>query len=265
MSEELNVVETTEETAQSTTEVVQSSPSMEDVARTQGWKPKEEYDGDPSRWVSAETFVAKGELIDKIESIGRELKEQKKANVMLLEHHQKVKESEFSRAVEFLKAQKKIALEEGDAGKVVDLDEQLATVRETQQLQKQQTVSQPQGIHPDFAQWVRGNEWYAKDADMRSTADALGLKHASQHPDLSPNEVLDFVSKQIKKVYPEKFQNPNRIKPSSVEGTTPPASGSKDSLQMTEEEKQVMNTFVRSGVMSKEDYIAELKKMKGIK
>lgn len=244
--------------------VQQSAPSMEDVARSQGWKPKEEYDGDPSRWVSAETFVAKGELIDKIENLGRELKEQKRANAMLLEHHKKVKESEFSRAIEFLKAQKKAALEEGDAEKVVELDEQLATVRETQTMQKQ-TVQQAPAIHPEFAQWVNGNDWYAKDAELRSVADAMGMRYAQNNPGITPKDVLDFVSKQIKKNYPEKFTNPNRSRPSAVEGASQASTRKSDDFTMTDEEKQVMNTFVRSGIMSKDEYMAELKKMKGVK
>jgi len=33
---------------------------------------------------------------------------------------------------------------------------------------------------------------------------------------------------------------------------------------MSEDEKRVMNTFVRTGVMSKEDYIAQLKLIRGV-
>ena len=34
--------------------------------------------------------------------------------------------------------------------------------------------------------------------------------------------------------------------------------------KMTEEEKRVMNTFIRQGIMTKDDYISELKKTKGV-
>jgi hypothetical protein len=33
---------------------------------------------------------------------------------------------------------------------------------------------------------------------------------------------------------------------------------------MTEDEKKVMNTFVRQGIMSKDEYIKELKASKGV-
>lgn len=69
------------------TEVVVQT--VENTAREQGWKPLEEFDGDKSKWVSAETFVAKGELIYKIESLGKKLKDADKAIKMLTEHHQK--------------------------------------------------------------------------------------------------------------------------------------------------------------------------------
>lgn len=90
---------------QETTQVVETS--IEDRAKAQGWKPKEEFDGDVSKWVSAETFLAKGELIEKIEYLGKKLKASEQAIDMLKQHHGQVKEAEFKRAVEFLKAQKR--------------------------------------------------------------------------------------------------------------------------------------------------------------
>jgi len=244
--------------------------TIEDVAKTQGWRPKEEYEGDPTKWVSAETFVAKGELIEKIETIGRELKEQKKANQALLEHHKKVKDSEFKRAVDYLKAQKADALRKGDAELVVDLDDQLANVRETQKLQAQEPVvaSQPR----EFTDWVSNNKWYDTDDDLREEADIIGLTYAEKYKQQGiqkdPLEVLEYVSKQIKKLNPEKFTNPNRNKPSIVEGSAAPASRKTDTFELTEDERQVMNQFMRSGVigpngMSKDDYINEVKKVRG--
>ena len=95
---------TNENNTDSTGDNNQETSSIEDRAREQGWKPKEEYEGDPSKWVSAETFVAKGELIDRIEALGKKLKDSEKTINLLKEHHARVKESEFKNAVAFLKA-----------------------------------------------------------------------------------------------------------------------------------------------------------------
>lgn len=258
------ITATTEQTSQQ--EVVESTPqdSIEDRAREQGWKPKEEFDGDSSKWVSAETFVAKGELIDRIEALGKKLKDSEKTIKMLSEHHVKVKESEFKRAVEFLKAQKKAAYESGDVDKIIELDDKIAEVRETQKAQvAQEKVDAGTEPHPDFTSWVSENKWYDKNTEMRADADAFGEAYARNNPDKKPHEVLEYVSKKIKKAYPEEFSNPNRSRPSGVEGSGTRQGGSRDSFTLTEEETRVMNTFTRNGIMTKEAYIAEVKKLRG--
>ena len=240
-------------------------PSIETVAREQGWKPVEEFEGDTSKWVSAETFVAKGELIAKIESLGKKLKDSDKAIKMLTEHHQKVKESEFKRAVEYLKAQKKQAYEAGDVDKIIEIDDKIAEVKETQKAQVTlETKETSPEVHPSFKAWQDNNSWYTSDSEMRADADAFGNAYAANNPDKTPEQVLEYVSTKIKKVYKDKFENPNRSKASAVEGGGNRQESSNDSFSLSEEERRVMNTFVRTGVMTKEDYIKELKKVKGI-
>lgn len=255
-------------------ELEESSPepeqdvSLEDRAREQGWRPKEEYDGDKSKWVSAETFVAKGELIEKIESLGKELKNTKKAMNMLQDHHKQVKEAEFTRAVNYLKQQKKQAYESGDVDKIIEIDEQIATVKETQKKQTEIVSQQEQEVHPEFTDWVSNNHWYSNDTELREAADGIGLSHAKSNPNKSPSQVLDFVTKKIKVLYPEKFTNQNRNRPSAVEGAGNSAgrrASSGADLDMSEEELKVMNTFVRQGIMTKDEYIKELKSVKGMR
>ena len=242
-----------------------SSSTIEDRAREQGWKPKEEFEGDSSKWVSAETFVAKGELIDRIEQLGKKLKDSDKTIAMLKEHHTKVKETEFKRAVEFLKQQKKQAYESGDVDKILELDDKIAEVRETQKAQKQQDqVDETPEAHPAFQSWVSDNKWYESDSEMRADADAFGEAYARNNTDKTPQEVLEYVTKKIKKAYPEKFTNPNRNKPTGVESGSGNRQGSsRDNFTLTEEEAKVMNTFVRNGVMTKEEYMREVKAMRG--
>jgi len=239
--------------------------SIEDRAREQGWRPKEEFDGDASKWVSAETFVAKGELIDRIEQLGKKLKDSDKTIAMLKEHHGKVKEAEFKRAVEFLKQQKKQAYENGDVDKILELDDKIAEVRDTQKAQKQQEqVNDTPESHPAFQSWASENKWYETDSEMRADADAFGEAYARNNQDKTPQEVLEYVTKKIKKAYPEKFTNPNRNKPTGVESGSGTRQGSsRDTFTLTEEETRVMNTFARNGIMEKDEYIKQVKAMRG--
>lgn len=243
-----------------------ATPSVEDRAREQGWRPKEEYEGDPSKWVSAETFVAKGELIERIESMGKKLKESEKAVKMLADHHAKVKEVEFKRAVEFLKSQKKAAYENGDVDKIIELDDKIAEVRETQKLQAAAVPVNDNEPHPDFVAWSDDNKWYSRNSEMRADADTFGEAYLRNNPSKTPKEVLDYVTTKIKRAYPDEFSNPNRNRPSGVEGGGGTRqAGSKESFSLTEEETRVMNTFVRKEIMTKDEYIAQVKATRGIK
>lgn len=249
-------------------EVVEQKPkelefNLEDAAKSKGWKPKEEYEGDPTRWKSAEVFLALEEPIQKIEALAKELKEQKKANQMLIEHHHKVKESEFTRALEFLKLQKKEAFEKGNVDKILEIDEQIDLVKETQRNQKQAVQQKPEQpeIHPDFQKWVNNNSWYSSDTELRVTADSIGLAYAQLNANKTPQEVLQHVEKEIRRIYPDKFVNPKRNIPNGME--TPNNSGeSTDKFELTEEQRRVMNTFIRAGIMTKDEYIKEIRGIK---
>ena len=243
----------------------QSSP-MEDKAREGGWVPKDDWTGDPEKWRPAREFVDRGELFSKIDSMGKELKESKKTLKMMQEHHSKVKESEYNRAVSDLKVLQKQHLEEGNSDGYLEATELLTDLRAEQKVRAvvQETQAQS-GPHPSFTEWQGKNDWYSKDKEMHDYADAIGLGYAQQHPELEPEEVLTYVSTQVRGRFRERFVNPNRAKPSAVEGTNTTGSSHKGSIELTEDERKVMNTFVRAGVMSKEAYIDEIKKMRGSK
>lgn len=245
-----------------TDQVTEPVGTVEDSAREQGWRPKEEWTGDPSKWVSAETFVAKGELIAKIESLGRKLKDTEKTMAMFKDHHAKVKETEFKNAVAFLKQQKKEAYESGDVDKIIEIDDRIADVRETQKKQ-QEAIKQEAASNPDFDEWVSENNWYNKDTEMRTDADTVGAAYKRNNPEKSAQEILDYVTKKIKQMHPDKFQNQARNKPSAVEGSTGRQAASRDAFLLSDEEKKVMNTFIRQGIMTKDEYIAEIKKVRG--
>jgi hypothetical protein len=246
-------------------EQTQQTDPYEDEARSQGWRPKEEYEGDPNKWRPAKEFVERGELFGKIDSMGKELKETRKALKMLQEHHTRVKETEFKRAVDELKVLQKKHLEEGNSDGYLEATELLTDLKAEQKAREVAAQVAPKQQDPRFESWKQQNEWYTKDADMREYADAVGLGYAQRHPGMSPEDVLEYVTKQVKLTYKDKFTNPNRTRPNSVEGASTTQPVKKDSVELSEDERRVMNTFVRQGIMTKEEYLAEVKRMRGVK
>lgn len=272
MSGELNVVVDTNtpepavENQPDQTQVTPVADPYEAQAREQGWKPKEEYEGDPEKWRPAKEFAERGELFGKIDSMGKELKETRKALKMLQEHHSKVKESEYKRAVDELKALQKKHLEDGNSDGYLETTELLTDLKAEQKAREVVNQNAPATVDPRFTEWVASNKWYSANPEMRQYADVVGLGYAQQNPNLDPEEVLQYVTAQVKAHYRDKFSNPNRTKPSSVEGTNTTSSPKKESgIELTDDERRVMSTFIRQNILTKEEYIAQLKSMRGIK
>jgi hypothetical protein len=246
---------------------VQVDP-IEQRALEMGWRPKTEYEGEEEDFIDAKEFVRRKPLFDKIDSVGKELRETRKALKALQEHHQKVKETEYQAALKELRAEKKQALEEGDADKLIEIDEQIAEAKLQQSQAAQEQRREAQQPHPNFVSWVQKNPWYQQNAELRTIADQIGTSYAAANLDKGPDEVLQYVTGRVKKLYPDLFKNPNKERPSAVEGRSSSTSDQKrgdgiSDYALTDEERKVMNTFIRSGVMTKEQYIQDLKRVKG--
>lgn len=241
---------------------VELSP-VEQQALDQGWVPKEEFHGEEHKWVPADEFLRRGELFKKIESQNRELKDVKRALVEMKKLHSEVREVEYKRALETLRAQKKEAIEEGDAEAIIAADERIDLIKEAQSRLKQEIEEAPQtgDAHPEFVAWKEKNSWYSSNAPMKAFADALGNDLASQG--YSPSEVLKRVEQEVRKEFAHKFQNPRQSR-QSVEGTSGRGTGTGKGFQLTPEQRKIMNTFVRSGAMTEEEYIRDLKKIEGV-
>lgn len=234
----------------------------EQRAMESGWVPKDEWQGDPEAWRPAKEYLDRGELFQKIETQNRTIKEVKKALDDLRAHHKSVRETEYARAIAELKAAKLEALQDNDAATVMKIDDQIDLVKgEQDKLKSQPTQTVEAEVNPVFQNWVEANKWYEKDQPMRAYADALGRELA--YRGMSPEQVLKEVEKQVRTEFPNKFRNPNRDKPGAVEGSVNKGPSSKDNFVLSQEERQVMQRFVRQGVMSEQEYIAELKKVRG--
>jgi len=234
----------------------------EESARSQGWVPLTEWHGDPDDWTDAKEFVRRGELMHKISSQSSEIKELRKAIGGLMEHHTKVKETEYKRAMEYLKQEKKAALESGDADKLLAVDDAIDTLKEEgKQAQQEKQEVKAAGPTQTFTSWVRNNPWYINDPELRAFADDVGVGYFNRNQGVAEEELYNLVKQRVMKAYPEKFKGQGSKSP-QVEGTATNAPKRTDSFKLNEEEERVCKTFVRSGVMTREQYIADLKLVK---
>lgn len=227
-------------------------------AREQGWVPKDDFKGEEHKWVDAGEFLRRGELFSKIESQNKELKAIRETLLQFKDHHSKVQETAYKKAIADLKAKKKEALLEGDADLVIEVDEQLDEVKDAQRrIATQPAAQEPQGEHPVFVNWKSQNSWYESNKPMRGWADVRGLELAQEGK--SPDEVLKIIGREVRQEFPNKFENPNRAKAGAVEGAVQRGNRGGDSFELTGEQRNMMNKFVKSGLMTEKEYIDELK------
>jgi predicted DNA-binding protein (UPF0278 family) len=236
---------------------------VEQEAIQQGWVPKTEFQGEEHKWVDAGEFIRRGELFKKIEHQSHELKEVRKALHGFKEHYTKVKETEYNRALKELKAEFKHATREGEFDRADQLEAEIEAVeKEAVEVRREvDQVTQEATVHPVFAEWTAKNTWYTSQPHMKAFADAEGEKFARQG--FTPSEVLKKVEAEVRKEFPTRFKNPNQDRPGAVEGTNSRGSTRtpNDGFKLDEKQERVMNALVRQGVMTKEEYIADIKKL----
>ncbi len=235
----------------------------EQRASEQGWVPKDQWDESKGRWRSAEDFLDRGELFKKIDEQNKEIKRVKQTLIDQHKHQSKIAEAEYKRALETLKAQKKEALLEGDADAVIDIDDRIDEVKEAQRVASQPQPEVQPVSNPVFESWVERNGWYNQNRAMRAYADAIGVEAASRG--MSVTDALAFVDREVRKEFPDKFTNPNRAKAAAVEGSNAKNTAKETKLELSDDERRVMNRFISTiPGYTKEMYMAELKKIKGV-
>lgn len=231
---------------------------IEQKAMEAGWVPEAEWNGEADKWRPAKEYLDRGELFKKIEDQGRTMKDMKRAIEDLKHLNAKTREVEYARALASLKSQKKTALEEGDADAVIKLDDDIDLVK-AEQNKLMYTASTQTETPQEFVDWVNKNKWYENDPGMRGYADALGRSLGVKG--MLPEQVLQEVEKEVRKTFSDKFNNPNRNKPGAVEGSTKTGK-STENYALSDIERQVMQRFVRTGVMTEKEYITSLKNTK---
>jgi hypothetical protein len=262
--------------------------NYEDLARVDGWVPQEEFHGNPDHWVDAETFVKRGReinpilrrnnerLVQKMSAMEREHKAQmEKINGTIKEFSKFAADAEeraYKRALDELKAQKKIALENDDSDLAVEIDDKIIDLKADQRSKKSTRsvedivadvptnapVLTPEEIQ-QFQGWNEKNSWYGPNGDPELTAIADSLGSIRSSRGMKGVELLEDVTREMKRRYPEKFGNQRRNDPNSVESGV--GGGSKRSKAKTYENlpsdaKKACDEFLAMGmVKSKEDYV----------
>lgn len=195
------------------------SRDYEAEARRDGWVPQDDWKGEEDKWVSAQEFVERGEKItsiqkSKIERLESRLAEKDKAFGEFKEFMETARErdrKEAEKRIRDLEAQRAEAISEGDGQRFTKLDNEINDLRESSREKPQSTSD----VNAMAQEWQSNNNWYGSDDDMTIYADGISSRVASEG--YTGQSYFNELSRRVRDRFPEKFQNPNREMPSTVE------------------------------------------------
>jgi hypothetical protein len=221
---------------------------VEQKAIELGWNP-EGVEGKP--FLSAEEFVGRQPLYDDIRSLKKQQRKLQEGIEAMKEMQKGIRERERTKVLNELKAQKKLALENENYDAVIEIDDQIA--------EHKAAKDEPQQ-NEQFEAWVENNEWYHQDSEMKQYADMIGAGYFQTNPNKKPEEVFEYVTKEVKTRFAEKFGNPNRSRPNPVEGASRgrPKGGAKHKVSdLPPDARSIMNTILRTGTMTEAEYLKD--------
>lgn len=159
---------------------------IEAEAREMGWRPKEDFKGDPEKWTDAETWVERGHHIlpilqannkrlkqdlasrdGRISSLEKAVRDSQEAVAALKKAYEEDTKRQVERAKDELRAQIRAAREEGDTDTELDLRDKLDDLREREKVAKAEApkaetpaVEQWRQEFPELSAWQKEHSWY---------------------------------------------------------------------------------------------------------
>lgn len=239
---------------------------IEVAARAEGWKPREEFSGEPGDFVEAKEYLARKPLYKVIKGQSKSIKKLQETVEAMTGHFEKTVNIAVEARVKELQTQRREAIKEGDVAKVEALDKAIDAHKEGK-------VEAKPVVPEAITKWIEENPWYEKDRELRDFALAFNDTYLKRSPeDLEGS--LEATAKAVRRAFPEKFQKKdggnNRQDddgtkaappPGSVEGggKTGPGGGKKLSVsRLNRDQRLIHDQYVKAGILSSEEYLKGL-------
>lgn len=197
----------------------------ERLAMSKGWKPKDQYKGEPKDFRSADEFLGRSEIYDKMSNQSRTIREMQEAMKTLTEMNRRQHEMIHKDRLEYFEQQKKAAIELASPTEVekyekaIQVEQKELETYKKPEHQEESTKARPQ-VSQDVKDFLSRNQWFNPDPnvhnDMKDYAIFYEQRLIKNKPELSESERLFETEKMVKKVFSENFENRNRGRAPSV-------------------------------------------------
>jgi len=244
-------------------------------AKELGWVPKDDFNGNPDDWKDAETFMRRGKeingflrkenekILTKLQQKDAEIAEIRATVAEFAKYHQETEKRAYERALAELKDAKKVAIEQSDGDRVVEIEEQIESLKEAQKTPTVPEVKpkeeKPALTQAEWQNWTKENDWYGSDAELTELAGDFGEAIKAKNPDLVGLEFLEEVVKKVKKARPDAFQDA-RAAASAVAGSgesRPSQNKKKTYNDLPADAKIACDRYVKQKLLTREQYVAD--------
>lgn len=208
---------------------------LEERARIRGWRPLEEYKGDPAKWRDAEEFMLIGQdphvmaienkrlagrlarVDGRIERLQKTVEDQAGAMEELRKLARRADETGYKRARAELLEERKLAVETGDTGAFEQIEQRLETLdteRRASELPPAAPTRSP--IDPAITAFQQANaSWFVPGSPLHKAMVAHFEIVEQRAPDQTIGQQLETAKKRVIADYPERF--PREMTPPAVD------------------------------------------------
>lgn len=224
------------------------APTIEDLAADMGWRPQDEWRGDPNAWKPAADFVRS--TVDVNSKLKNSIKNLEQQVSTIARTSASMTERAVAQERQRLLNERQQAFDEGDSDKFNKVDKELSKLQ-SQPLEQQITP-------PETQQFLERNPWMNTDAEAAAWAQHRAGELANQG--IGPARQLAIVEQEAKNLFPEHFEQqqeapkPRQGVPLNKPGNRGGKPAPKGFASLPKDAQQAALDYEKRGVCTKEEY-----------
>ena len=242
-----------------------------DKAIKSGWKPPDQFDGEPEDFIKPREWNRTVALYKRID---REREERERLQAEVGTFNQRianVMKVAKETALRELEEKKQTAVEESDYTAVRQIDKEIEQTHKDYEIEE--PAPRPPPVRPVLQEWFDDNPWFYENTDMQKFAVGVQTGHLAmlQDPsnpsDAELKEALKRTKRAVLTEYPDHFKKrPRHVTTTLERGDRNAAPKKLTYNDLTPQEKTVCDNIERlPGGLSREDYIQAIQDMRGDK
>ena len=255
-------------------EIAPEASEDEILAASEGWRPQDQFQGDPEKWVDASTFLDRKPFFAKIREQNDAIKRLSSENAAIQELVQNLVQRDLQNATQELNTQRetimerqKQAFESGDYEEFKKTQQELASLTAAAPAKTSvKAPAQEVSAAPAFYKaWEKENAAWITVPAARAIGDAVAVHIMNDESiKVSADEKLKLAlseaKKAVSKVYPQYFSNPRKSAPAAVSSGRQATAPSNVTHNLSPEAMRVAANMARAAKVPLNQFLANMAK-----